>query len=89
MSLAASLPGAAAHPAWPPASCPRRHVERRQVLPDVLADLWLAEPAWATADLSEALHRYEALEDTGAGPAVGFMEASCAQWYVLYEAAVV
>jgi hypothetical protein len=64
-------------------------VERRQVLPDVLADLWLAEPVWSTTDLSEALHRYEALEGTGVSPAIGFMEASCAQWYVPYEAAVV
>ncbi|WP_461067858.1 hypothetical protein [Streptomyces pseudoechinosporeus] len=55
----------------------------------MLADPWLAEPVWSTTDLSGALHRYEVLEGTGVSPAIGFMKASCAEWYVLYEAAVV
>ncbi|GLP67380.1 hypothetical protein TUSST3_40020 [Streptomyces sp. TUS-ST3] len=64
-------------------------MERRQVLPDVLADHWPAVPVWSTNDLSEALRRCEGLEGMGVAPAIGFMEASCAEWYVLYEAAVV
>ncbi|MFF1442454.1 hypothetical protein [Streptomyces sp. NPDC058295] len=64
-------------------------MERRQVLTDVLADPWPAEPGWSTTDLSDARNQYEALEGTVASAAIGFMEASCAEWYVLYEAAVV
>ncbi|MEU9540049.1 MULTISPECIES: hypothetical protein [Streptomyces] len=48
-------------------------MERRQVLADMLADPWLAEPVWSTIDLSETLHRCEVLEGTGVAQAIGFM----------------